>query len=351
MRISVRGGKAIVACAAVVSAILWQGQARAGSDNSNNAWAGDVTLFAVPPGTLIALEYLGYRHGDEYITTKNNIFATLTGGKHTIPSTVDIYASISRLAYITNLMGQPLAFSAAAIFVRADNLNIGNLPAPVGGLGPQTVGPSFADPTAFVSWGLVVDPRKERFLALTNSFYFPAGNYDKFKQFNISTANQYTWVPQISYVEGLSKFSLRNLWFDFYANMSVHSDGDSPFALAPGVQFDKVTQDNSYDIKAFLRYNFNQLGFVAAGIEKSWGGNQVASGGVLQSIFGEPQSVGMVDYLKGHLQAGLPFSEDFQLATDITHDFERAGGVREDFTVELRLTKLFTPSLPPAPLK
>jgi outer membrane putative beta-barrel porin/alpha-amylase len=259
MRVSVRGGKAVVACAAVVSAIVWQGQARAGSDNSNDAWAGDVTLFALPPGTLIASEYLGYRHGDEYITSKNNVFATLSGGLHTIPSTVDIYTSISRLTYITNLMGQPLAFSAAATFARADSLNIGNLPAPIGGLGPQTVGNSFADPTTFISWGMIVDPRKERFLALTNYFYFPAGNYDKFKQFNFSTADQYTWVPQINYAEGLSKFGMRGLWFDLIANMSVHTDGKDPFALAPGVQFDKVSQDNSYDIKAFLRYNFNQL--------------------------------------------------------------------------------------------
>ena len=348
---SARGGRLVLVGAAIIGSFLWQGQAYAGSDNSNDAWAGDVTLFALPPGTVIASEYLGYRQGDEYITTKNNVFATLTGGQHIIPSTVEIYTSISRLTYITSLLGQPLAFSAAATFAKADALNIGNFPAPVGGLGPQTIGPSFADPSAYISYGLIVDPRRERFLAFTNFFYFPAGNYDKFKQFNFSTADQYTWVPQITYAEGLSKFGMKGLWFDLIANMSVHSDGKDPFALAPGVQFDKVTQDNTYDVKAFLRYNFNQLGHIAVGIEKSWGGDQVYSGGVLQTIFGGPQSFGMEDYLKGHLQVALPLSRDFQIAADITHDFEREGGIREDFTAELRLSKLFTPPPAPQPLK
>jgi len=87
---------------------FWQGQAYAGSDNSNDAWAGDVTFFAVPPGTLIASEYLGCRQGDEYVTTHDNVFAKLTGGLHTIPSTAEIFTSITRLTYITSLLGQPL---------------------------------------------------------------------------------------------------------------------------------------------------------------------------------------------------------------------------------------------------
>ena len=345
-----RLGKVVLA-GALMFVAGWHGSAFAGSDNSNDAWAGDVGLLALPPGTVVATEYLGYRHGDEYITSKDNIFAKLTGGARSIPSTVDVYTSISRLSYITRLWDHPLVFSAAAIFAKADNLNIGNLPAPAGGLGPQTVGSSFADPTAFISYGLIVDPRIERFLSFTNYFYFPAGNYDKFKQFNFSTPGQYTWVPQIGYAEGLGKFGLRGFWVDVIANTSIHSTGDSPLALAPGVQFDKLTQDNTYDLKAFLRYNFMPLGHVALGIEKSWGGDQVASGGVLQTMLGGPTSFGKEDFLKGHFQAAMPLARDFQVAADLTHDFERSGGVREDFTAEIRFTKLFTPAPPPQPLK
>ena len=336
----------------------WQGSALAGSDNSNDAWAGDVGLLVLPSGTLIASEYLGYRHGDEYVTSKNNIFgkvAPAVGFGRNIPSTVDVDTSITRLSYITRLWDHPLVFSAAAVFAHAENLNIGNFPVPTGPpgaqvFGPQTVGSSFADPTAFISYGLIVDPRTERFLSATSYFYFPAGNYNKFKQFNFSTAGQYTWVPQIGYAEGLGKFGAKHFWIDVIANASVHSDGDSPLAAAPGVQFDKLTQSNTYDIKAFLRYNFMPLAHIALGIERSWGGDQVASGGLLGAAFG-PTSLGKTDFVKGHLQAAMPLTRDFQIAADITHDFERSGGVREDFTAELRLTKFFVPQQGPQSLK
>jgi hypothetical protein len=346
-------GKSALAGAVMFGCIAgWHGAALAGSDNSNDAWAGDIGLLALPPGSVVATEYLGYRHGNEYIPgSADNVFAKLTGSQKSIPSTADLYTSVTRFSYVTRFLGQPLVFSAAAAFAKFDNLNIGNLPAPTpNGLGPQTIGDSFADPTVFVSYGLIVDPKNERFLSLSNYFYFPAGNYDKFKQFNFSTANQYTWVPQIGYAEGLAKHGLKGFWIDVIANTSVHSDGDSPFALAPGVQFDKVSQSNTYDIKGFLRYNFMPLGHVAIGIEKSWGGDQVYSGGLLQTILGGPTSFGKEDYLKGHFQATAPLARDFQVGVDLTHDFERSGGIREDFTAEVRFVKLFAPA-PPPPLK
>jgi hypothetical protein len=248
----------------------WHGPAVAGSDHSTDAYGGDVTLFALPPGTLVVTEYLGYRQSEEYDTTANNIYAKLTGGKTSIRSAAQVNTAITRLTYLTKLWGQPLAFSAEGVFVNPDKFNIGNLPAPVGGLGPQTIGSAFIDPSIFVSYGVIVNPKNERFLALSNYVYFPAGDYDKFKQINFSTPGQYTWVPQLSYSEGLAKFGLRNVWFDFIANLSVHTDGDVPLALAPNVQFNKLTQDNSYDIKAFLRYSFNPLAFISLGAATKW---------------------------------------------------------------------------------
>jgi hypothetical protein len=334
---------ALVGAIALGCITTWQVPARAGSDNSNDTYAGDVTLFSLPPGTLIASEYVGFRHGDTYVTSDKNIFGKLTGGQKEIPSTVDVHTSISRLTYLTSLLGHPLAISAAAALAEVDEFNIGNLPHPVGGLGSQTIGNSFTDPSVFVSYGLIVNPQNQRFLSFSNYVYFPAGNFDKFKQINFSTPGQYTWVPQLTYAEGLGKFGAKNLWLDLIANISVHSTGDSPLALAPGVQFDKLTQGNSYDIKAFLRYSLNPLSYAALGVERSWGGDQIATGGVLETIFGGPTSFGRDDFVKGHVQAAMGLARDFQIATDITHDFERSGGVREEFTAEVRLTKFFIP--------
>jgi hypothetical protein len=340
---------AVAGAAMLLGAAGMQTSAFAGSDNSSDTWAGDVNGIALPTGTFLAIDYMGYRHDDEYVTGGgNNIFAKLTGGKQNIPSTAEFYTDITRFVYFSQLWGHPLVFEAAVPYVDAKEVNIGNLPAPVGGLGPQTIhNPGFIDPVLFVSYGLIVEPRNERFLALTNYFYLPMiGTYNKFAQVNTLTANQTTWVPQLAYAEGLGKFApgLKSFWIDVIANASIHSDGDAPLALAPGVQFDKLTQDNSYDIKAFLRYEFMQAGHVAIGIEKSWGGNQIASGGVLQTIFGGPTSFGKDDFLKGHVQFVVPLMPDLHVGADITHDFAREGGLREDITAEVRVTKFFLPA-------
>jgi hypothetical protein len=59
-------------------------------------------------------------------------------------------------------------------------------------------------------------------------------------------------------------------------------------------------------------------------------------------------SLGKDDFLKGYLQISYPLAQDLHLATDITHDFDREGGFKEDITAELRIVKFF---LPTAPLK
>ena len=53
------------------------------------------------------------------------------------------------------------------------------------------------------------------------------------------------------------------------------------------------------------------------------------------------------DLVKGHIQAAMELTRDFQIAADVTHDFERSGGVREDLTAEVRLTKFFIPQAEP----
>jgi hypothetical protein len=340
----------IAAGAALLGSMAgWQGSAFAGSDNSSDTYAGDYQGMALPTGTFLAIDYAGFRQSDQYITTPNNIFSTLTGGQHTIPSTGVLYTDIVRLSYFASLWNHPLIIEAAVPFVDVRQVNIGNLAAPVGGLGPQTIRDGVADPVIFITYGLISDPRNERFLGFTNYFYLPNGNYNKFMQVNIGTPGQTTWVPQIGYSEGLGKFNpgLHKFWFDLIANTSVHSDGGSPVALAPGVQFDKLTQSESYDVKAFLRYEFGPAAYVAAGIEKSWGGDLVASGGVLQTIFGGPQSLGKDDFTKGHLQGSFPITRDIHIAADVTHDFERQGGLKEFLTAEIRVTKLFLPQAEP----
>jgi len=261
-----------------------------------------------------------------------------------MPSNVNLFTEIARFAYLTSLFDHPLALEAAIPYVDVADAKLGTV-------SPVTVNDGVLDAYLFFDYGLIVEPKNERYLAFSNYFIVPTGNYDKFKIVNVSTPDQFTDVPQIGYIEGLTKFGLKNFWFDFVANASIHSDGNSPVAVAPGVQFDKLTQDNTYNVKAFLRYVFAKSTWIGLGIEKSWGGNQIASGGLLglpPSSGGlGPTSLGEDDFLKGHLQASYPLTPDFHLAIDITHDFEREGGLKEQFTAELRFIKFFLPATEP----
>src|SRR5262249_34159149 len=115
--------------------------------------------------------------------------------------------------------------------------------------------------------------------------------------------------------------------------------------------YDKLTQKPSYDVKAFLRYEPKPLTFVAVGIEKSWGGEQgatngpVSVGGIIFSpLPDQPLSKG--GFFRGHIQFQFPLAADFAVASDIFHDFDRVGGLKNDIGAELRLTKFFIPTQP-----
>jgi hypothetical protein len=179
----------------------------------------------------------------------------------------------------------------------------------------------------------------------------------------VSTARQFTDVLQIGYTEGFEKFSpaLHGLFFDLIANTSLHTNGNSPLAVVnpasaplPGVlTYDTLTQRPSYDVRAFLRFEPKTFLFVAAGIEKSWGGEQVAGNGKF-AVAGLPLllpladlSLSRDDFFRGHIQFQVPITKDFAIGGDVFHDFDRVGGLRNDIGAEVRLTKFFFPQ-PPA---
>ena len=280
--------------------------------------------------------------------TRPNTFLTKLGNPRDLPANLEAYFGITRIVYFASLWDHPLVLEAAVPYTAVQDANIGNMPvynAGMHGLGPQPITNGLIDPVVFFTYGLIVEPKTERFLGLTNYFYLPVGTFDKFNTINFASPHQFTWVPQIEYAEGLEKISpsLKGFWFDVIANASIHSDGDPNFAIAGVGQFNKTTEDNSYNVKAYLSYYYTQGGYFAVGIEKSWGGNQIMSGGVLGALFG-PTLWLKDDYLTGHIEAVFPITADFHVSFDVNHDFEREGNFRTDFQAEVRLTKFFIPS-------
>ncbi len=327
--------KSVGAAAAVILAASHGAQA--GSVDANTStYAGDIGGIELPVGTIAVSSYTAYRHGGAYYDSAGN---SQSGN-------LDAYKAVARVDWVAGkVFDAPLVLSFALNYANPQN-------AEIGGQSLSGEAALFA-PTLYFTLGLIVDPKNERDLGFTNYLVLPFGKYDSNIDVNVTTPHQTVDIMQLTYQEGLGKFSpyLKNFWFDAFGAVAFHSDGDNPVSMG-GFGFDKLTQDNTYNISAYIRYNWNPLMFAAVGIEKSWGGEQIAKGGVLGALVGD-QSLGKDEYLKGHVQFAMPLSESFQIATDITHDFSRTGSFKEDFTAEIRLMKLFMGQgdLENAPLK
>jgi Putative MetA-pathway of phenol degradation len=339
--------KLIAICLLAGSIVGWQAPAIAGSDASSDTYAGDYAAGSLPTGTFLFLQYAGFAHSNAFFDTTGNQLPN---------SHANTWEEFDRFVYFADLGGHPFVIEGEIPFANLTNVNVPGL--------SNQVGEGFADPVVHLTYFFISDAKIQRWLGFTNYFYLPLGNYDNTKQINIATDHQFTDVPQIGYTEGLGKFapSLKGFFFDFVANASIHTDGHDPAVFAntpslvgPGVlSYGTLTQQTSYDVKAFLRYDPMPLGFVALGIEKSWGGEQVLTSGTFAPVLipglvtsAPNQAISEDDYLRGHLQFQFPLARDFAVAADIFSDFQREGGFKDEYGAEIRLTKFFFPA--PAP--
>jgi hypothetical protein len=344
-----RSMKLTAACMLAGSVAGWQAPAIAGSDNSADVWSGDYSAGSLPAGTFLAIQYAGFSRANSFVDT---------AGHELSNSHASILEEFTRFTYFANLLGHPLVFDAELPFATLNDVNVqGTNNLVKGGL---------VDPVVHFTYFAIADAHAQRWLGFTNYFHLPVGNYDNTRAFNVSTPRQFTYVPEIGYSEGLAKFSpaLKGWFFDMVANASIHTDGSNPInfgvpvplpgpVVVPGVlTYDKLTQSTSYDVKAFLRYASAPGQFVAFGIEKSWGGEQIATGGRVTvpglgvvNLPG-PQPLSKDDYLRGHLEFQFPLAQDFAVGADLFRDFTRVGGFKDDFGAEIRLTKFFFPQSP-----
>lgn len=306
--------------------------AHAGSITANTAtYAGDITALNFLVGTVAVSNYTAYRSGGTHYDSSG--VADKTGN-------LDAISNVVRVDWIAaRISGMPLSLSAALPYAYADNATLGGE--------DVTTQSSFFSPNIFVTLGLIVDPQNGRTLGISGFLFLPVGDYDSTKTVNVATPDQTVFAPQFAYAETLGKLSaaLENASIDIFGGAAFHSDGDNPVTMS-GAGFDRTEQDDSYDINLYLRYNWNPLAFLAVGVEKSWGGEQIAKGGTLGALSGDT-SLGKDEYVKGHIQFGLPLSETLQIAGDFTHDFHREGGFKEDFTAELRISTFVIPASGP----
>jgi hypothetical protein len=319
--------------------------AAAASDNDPRTYAGDYQGGSLPIGTTIISQYFSYAHADAFVDP--------TG--HALPNShASTWIEFTRVTYFAELANRPFVIEADLPFATLTDVNIpGTNNAVHGGL---------ADPVIHFTYFLITDAKVQRWLGFTSFFWLPMGRFDNRSAVNVTTPDQFTVTPQFGYTEGLGKFSpgLNGLFFDLIANASFHTDGTRPLEVVnpvgaplPGVlTYDTLTQQPTYDVRAFLRYNPSNFLYAAVGIQKSWGGEQIATGGRFLPSglpFGIPQPdmpIGRDDFLRGHFEFQVPITPDFAIAGDVFHDFQATGGFKQNIGVEIRLAKLFFPQAP-----
>ncbi len=318
----------------------------AGSDRGGDTYAGDYSGGSLPNGTFAVLEYLRYVHADAFVDT---------AGQELPNSHAKIFVELTRFVYLAQFNEHPFAIEADLPFATFTNVNI-----PIPGANNRVAG-GLADPDLHFTYFFIArNDEVQRWLGLTNFLFLPLGRaFDNRKTVNVSTARQFTDIPQIGYSEGFNNFSpvLNGVFLDLIANASFHTNGNSPLTIVnppqapiPGVlTYNTLIQHPSYTVEAFLRYAPEPLQFVAVGIEKAWGGKQIAINGTFDATgppITKPQPnipFTKDDFLRGHVQFQLSFGQDFAVAGDVFHEFERSGGFRENIGVEIRLVKLFYP--------
>jgi hypothetical protein len=326
------------AAAAGALGMLSASGAFAGSVSGADTWAGDYVGIGLPTGTLIVHDYVGYSRNNDVIDTNGNKL-----GGH-----ADIWSNIARVDYfLTKVGGMSLSLHAALPYAQIDNANIAGV--------PQTTHGGFFSPVLFQTLGVIIDPRQQRYLGVTSYEYLPLGDYSKTSVINAATPAQFVWVPEIGYAEGLAKYGAKGFWLDVIAQASIHSNGSDPLSGSIGpfsFAYKTLEQENSYNLRGFVRYDYMPLGHVAVGVEKSWGGLQTLTDGSATILGPLPnKEILKDDYLRGHLQLTMPLAKDFQVGADLHHDFERVGGYKEEFGAELRFTKFFIPPPPSASMK
>ena len=149
-------GSLLSASALVAGVVGQQTPVMAGSDNSTDTWAGDYAAASLPPGTFVALQYLGYFHSDRFIDS----------AAHQLPNShADIFDEFTRLAYLGEVSGHKWSVEVEVPSATLRDVNIPGTNNLVAG--------GFTDPVVHLSYFFVADAKIERWLGLTNYFYLP----------------------------------------------------------------------------------------------------------------------------------------------------------------------------------
>ncbi|QNT69400.1 transporter [Defluviicoccus vanus] len=261
---------------------------------------------AAAPGTNLALGYALFGW--------NNSFKTKTGDRIS-NSSLNTQIGILRLVHYTDLLG---ITADPQIFITFGALNNGKL-------GGENLDSSFGlgDTIIASTFWFINQPDEKRWLGFTPFFFFPTGKYQDGKPLNVGE-NRFKQVLQVGFVQGFAE-----KWTtDLIADTTFYEDNDDYGERGKQT----LSQDNSYQLQAWLRYAITPNWQVGGGYSGTYGGvtevNGDSNGGatrvqqlrLITQYFPEPS---------------------LQLQAGVTTDVWAQGQFKEVFGLRFRIMKVF----------
>ena len=274
---------------------------------SPSVWAIDIDggdYIAAPPGTNLALLYYQHSTRDEFYSN-----GTKTPGDNKLDADIGILRAIRyfKLGDYTALSQVILPFGT--LKGKGDMSALGDANGTADLLLSNALWLKTADRKG-TNWGFA------------HYIYVPTGSYDKNQSLNLGE-NRWKWTLATGLAQGLTE----NLSLDLTADVTFYGNNNQANASNA-----TLTQDQSYQTQAHLRYNINDALHLFGSYSYEWGGETTINGASQNN---------RQEKSKFSLGGGYWVTPSVQVIAAYGQDINVENGFKENSRFNLRLMKAF----------
>lgn len=254
------------------------------------------------PGTNLLLFYSQYAERSEYVSSSGVVTSADTG--------LASYVNILQYVHYLDVGGFTVA---PQVLIPTGTL----YDAKLGGVNLGSAA-GFSDPIFAMPVWLVNNAATQTYVGLTPYLFVPLGQYDAGSPLNMGE-NRWKLDLQAGWRQGLGNgFALQ-----LTADVTWYGVNNEA-----GTGRQSLTQDNTYQLQAWLSYSFAKTWSVAAGYAKLWGGTEYLDG-IPTGNSTERDQI--------RLELSTFVTPTFQVLGLVQRDFNTSGGFPEDFRGTVRL--------------